>query len=83
MPETEFDETRALARLPNLEIDIVHRRARDGGAEEIAIRLRALPSFAALAPLLAAANPFLFWARAMELAWSPWLGRLPPRGGRP
>lgn len=79
--EPDYDETRALARLPNLDIELVHRQARDGGAEEIALRLRAVPSFAALEPLLAAANPFLLWAKAAELAWAPWLALLaPPKG---
>jgi hypothetical protein len=82
MPESEFDETRAQARLPNLEIEIVHRQARDGSAEEFALRLRALPSFAALEPLLMAADPMVFWARAMEVAWAPWLALAPPRGRR-
>ncbi len=74
MPEQEFDETRAVGHLPNLDIEIVHRRARDAEAELLSINLRAAPSFAAVGHALEAANPFLFWMRMVEAAWSPWLG---------
>ena len=74
MPDdhTDDSETRATARLPGLDIEILHRRSPDGDAEQISINLRATPSFEAFGGFLESANPFAFWARAMQLAWSPW-----------
>lgn len=72
--EAAGDETtRATAKLPGLEIEIVHRRAPDDSEEQIAINLKAIPSFEALGRLIEAANPFAFWADLMRLAWSPWI----------
>ena len=45
-------ETRAIARLPHLEIEIRHRRLPEEQAEQLAISLRATPSFAAFAEFL-------------------------------
>jgi hypothetical protein len=81
MPRQDLDETRATAKLPGLDVEIVHRRAEDASAELITISLRAAPSFEAFGRYLETANPFLAWARMMELAWQPWLGAfLLPRG---
>jgi hypothetical protein len=72
--EAEIVETdRATAHLPGLDVEIMHRRAPGGEAEEISIHLRAVPSFEAFGRALDSANPFMFWARAAELAWQPWL----------
>ena len=79
MPTQEIDETRATINLPSLDIEIVHRRAPDGSAEQLTLSLRALPSFAAFGEHLDAANPFLLWARMKELAWQPWLQAFAPR----
>jgi hypothetical protein len=83
MQGQEFDETRAVGHLPNLDIEIVHRRARHEDAEQISINLRAAPSFAALGEFLEAANPLLFWMRMLELAWQPWLALPAPRARQP
>ncbi|HUK60176.1 MAG TPA: hypothetical protein VLV50_13180 [Stellaceae bacterium] len=85
MPTQDLEEMRATARLPNLDIEIVHRRAPDASAEQLTVSLRAVPSFAAFADHIEAANPFLFWARMMELAWQPWLQAFAPRlpGAKP
>jgi hypothetical protein len=69
----EHDTTRATAHLPGLEIEIVHRRAPDGDAEQISINLQAVPSFEALGRFLEGANPFAFWTQAARLAWLPWV----------
>ena len=82
MEQRDFDETRATGRLPHLDIEIVHRRARHEDAEQISISLRATPSLAAFAQFLESTNPMLMWMRMMQLAWSPWLG-LPPPGDKP
>jgi hypothetical protein len=75
----DIDETRATARLPNLEVELIHRRSPDASAEEITVRIRAFPSFAAFTEALESANPFLFWTRMFELAWQPWLATFTPR----
>jgi hypothetical protein len=65
------DETRATARLPGLEIEIVHRRSPAGDADSI--NLQAVPSFEAFGRFLETANPFAFWAQAAQMAWLPWV----------
>ena len=67
------DATRASARLPGLDIEIVHRRAIEGDSEQISINLRAAPSFEAFGRALESANPFVFWMQTVQLAWLPWL----------
>jgi hypothetical protein len=67
---SEFDATRATARLPGLDIEIIHRRAPAGDAEQISINLQAAPSFEAFGRFLGTANPFAFWMAAAQLAWS-------------
>ena len=71
--ESEIDPTRASARLPGLDIDIIHRQSPNGDWEQISINLRAIPSFEALGSLFEAANPFTYWVRATRLMWMPWL----------
>jgi hypothetical protein len=67
------DATRATARLPGLDVEIVHWPAAEGEVERISINLRAAPSFDAFGRALHAANPFAFWVHATQLAWGPWL----------
>ena len=77
-----MDETRATARLPHLDIEIVHRQLPEERAEQLAISLRASPSFdawaraadlqAALWPWLAL-NPLFAWQRLLLSVWQPWL----------
>ena len=76
MSDQQIDDetTRATARLPGLEIEIVHRRSAAADAEQISINLQAVPSFEAFGRFLQTANPFAFWARAAQMAWFPWLG---------
>ncbi len=70
---SEYDDTKAVAHLPNLDIEILHRRAWRGDEEIVSITLRATPSFDAFFNCFEAANPFALWMRAVEAAWSPWL----------
>jgi hypothetical protein len=65
--------TRATARLPGLEIEIVRRRSPAGDSEQISINLQAVPSFEAFGRFLEIFNPFAFWAEAARLVWLPWL----------
>jgi hypothetical protein len=69
----EDDTTRATARLPGLEIEIVHRRSPGGDAEQISINLQAVPSFEVFGRFLETVNPFAFWTQAAQMAWLPWL----------
>jgi hypothetical protein len=77
-----MDETRAVAHLPNLDIEILHRRLPDEGAEQLLVSLRARPSFEAFArwsdaqgPASAwlALNPFFARQQAALALWAPWL----------
>jgi hypothetical protein len=65
-----MDETRAIARLPQLDIEIRHRRIAEEGAEYLSLSLKATPSFEAatlwlnpfrMAQLWLAINPLLAW----------------------
>jgi hypothetical protein len=78
LPEFESDQsergaTKATARLPGLNIEIVHRQSPSGDAEQISIHLQAMPSFEAFGRFLEDANPFAFWVQASRLAWLSWL----------
>ena len=73
MEMSEYDEIRATARLPNLDIEILHRRPWEGNEQQIVVMLRAVPSFEAVGRWLEASNPLLVWSRMMEAAWSPWV----------
>ena len=48
MAQSGYGETRATARLPSLDIEIVHRRPPEGGDEQISMTVRAVPSLAML-----------------------------------
>jgi hypothetical protein len=63
----------ATARLPHVDIEIVHHRSADDGAEQISIHLRAIPSFEAFGHFLESVNPVVFWSRFAQMLWSPWL----------
>lgn len=81
-----MDETKAVARLPGLDIEISRRDPGDG-SETVTIAMRATPSFAAfgaalepallMMPALLPALMLQGWAAMAQLAWAPWLGPLP------
>ncbi|MGI8569367.1 MAG: hypothetical protein ACR2KT_10015 [Methylocella sp.] len=77
MPQGYFDKTKVTARLPNLDIEIVRSRSLAGDAERVTISLQAAPSFEVFGRFLEAANPFLFWMRFAQTAWTPWLRSAP------
>lgn len=67
------DATTATAQLPNVDIEIVHRRAPDNRSEQILISMQAVPSFEAFGGFLrGGANPFSLWAESARLAWLFW-----------
>ena len=78
-PIHEIDTTRATAHLPNVDIEIVHRRAPDSDCEQILISMQAVPSFDAFGRFLRGANPFSFWAEFDSACLAVLGGRRPPR----
>jgi len=90
-----MDETKAVARLPSLDIEIHHRRAPEEAAEYLSISLRATPSFRAMQDHLDVHamqlfNPLVFWLTAFQAAQEFWAPFLPlprympaPRDGEP
>jgi hypothetical protein len=89
-------ETRAVANLPNLNIEILHREAPQEGAEYLSIILRGTPDLGAALRLLdpfglllagpaaASFDPWRAWLRLADpfgLWHRPAPAALPPRGG--
>jgi hypothetical protein len=62
------DDMRAVAKLPNLEIEIRHRKVPEEGAEYLALSLRATPNLNAAALWV---DPL--WPMRMLIAMNPWL----------
>ncbi len=79
---SDWDETRATARLPNLDIEILHRRAWEGDGEQLQVTLTGTPSLEAAGRMLELANPMLLWMRMAEAAWAPWLALMSPVSAR-
>ena len=75
MPDQQIEDhsTRATARLPGLEIEVVHRRSAVDDAEFISINLQAVPSFEAFGRYLETLNPFAVWVQLAQIAWLPWI----------
>jgi hypothetical protein len=69
MPTSDYDETWATARLPHVDVNILHRRAWEGGAEQLLVTVRAVPSTEVFRRVLEISNPFVVWTRMMEAAW--------------
>jgi hypothetical protein len=71
-------ETRAVAKLPSLDIEILHREAPAEGAEYLSINLRATPDFATASRML---DPFglLSGGQAFD-PWRAWLRLVDPFG---
>lgn len=75
-PDGDDEATRAVARLPGLDIEIEHHRSAE--AERISIHVQAMPSFEAFSRSLGAGNPLDFWTTAVRIAWLPWLACFTP-----
>jgi hypothetical protein len=65
------DETRAVAKLPHVDIEIRHKMAPEEGAEYLAVTLRATPDFDTAAAFFDPMRLMAAWAR-----WNPWLAWL-------
>ncbi len=70
---TESEETRVLARLPHVDLAVVHRRPRDGRGDQILVAVQLAPS-ARLGDASALVNPFFPWLLLGPTLWSSWLG---------
>jgi hypothetical protein len=68
-------ETRAVARLPGLDIAVLHRPAGAGRGERVTVTLQATaPHVALFAPGPAAGlDPVGLWLQMVRAAWTPWL----------
>ncbi len=78
-------ETRAIAQLPQLEIEIRHKELEAENAEFIAITLKATPNLQAVANWLTPFsaimavqpwNPWMVWHKAAISMWQPWLQQM-------
>ena len=69
-----MDETRAVARLPGLDIAIEHRAEAD--AELLTVSLRATPGFDAVAPWLDPQRVLALWM-GLNPWLAPWLAASP------
>ena len=72
-----MSETRAVATLPNLNIEIRHREAPEERAEYLSITLRATPDLATAAKLL---DPFRLMTTAAFNPWQAWMRLADPFG---
>ena len=73
MKDSHPEEVRLHGQLPNMDIDIVYRRVREGDAEFIGINVQTVPVSQTFERLLMMSNPFYVWAQMTEAAWRPWL----------
>ena len=71
--EIEMNATKASARLPRVDIDVIHRQSPSGDWEQISINIRAMPSFEAIGRSFEAADPFALRLKVARLMWIPWL----------
>jgi hypothetical protein len=81
MEAVETDTTPATARVPGLDIEIVHRRAVEGDAEEISINFRAAPSFEAFGRALEVAKHTARLVPVAARPGLPWILALPRPSG--
>jgi hypothetical protein len=72
------NETRAVARLPHLDIELHHRRSSEEGYEMLSVTLRGRPDLDAAAALLDPFRLLTAWA-----AFNPWLAPWRPLFERP
>ena len=76
MGSRDPDETRAFARLPGLDIAVLHRAARGGDGEQVVVAVRTAPAFGALGRPVEVADPLLLWMGLAQAMWASWLGCL-------
>jgi len=69
--DRDVEEIRAHGQLPNAEVEIIYRRARETNAEFIGISIQTMPF--SFDRWIAMSNPFQFWGQLAAAAWMPWL----------
>jgi hypothetical protein len=78
-------ETKVIAHLPTVDVEITRRMLPDGNAESVAIHITAVPSVEAAARwflqpgLFALTSPMSIvsmWSMWMRAAWQPWLASI-------
>jgi hypothetical protein len=74
------DETRVFARMPHLDIALIHHGAQGGEGQQLLVALRAVPPFEVFERLVDAGDPLLLWMRLAQTAWMSWLGCLSAAG---
>ncbi len=84
-----MEETKLIANLPRLDVEVVHVQDPEERAEVVTIKMTANPSFNAFGDYLTKglanpltlmwAAPFGLWSGMVEAAWRPWLSALTPR----
>jgi hypothetical protein len=62
-------DLRATARLPGMDVEVVHRRSPAGARGDILISWQAMPLGGAFDSFMYAANPFVYWVEAIRLTW--------------
>lgn len=80
------DDTRAVAKLPHLEVEVRHRRVAEEGAEYLSVSLRAAPDLDAALGWLDPMRTMRAWA-VLNPWLAPWVAlgwpMLPRRDGTP
>ena len=80
------ETTRGIAKLPSMDVELVHDKSEDGGAERLAIRITGRPDLHTAAKFVEpemmtaalAMNPFMALPmRMMQQFWAPWLALNP------
>lgn len=67
-----MDETKMTGALPNMNVEITHRMAPDGSAEQLTIHLVATPNFQSALPLAGTLLPLPFMLGAAQSPWAAW-----------
>lgn len=76
MASGDLDKTRAFARLPGLDIVVLHRAPRGGDGEQVVAAVRTAPPFGVLERPVGIADSLLLWMGLAHAVWTSWLGCL-------
>ncbi len=73
MTPTQDASTRAVARLPGLDVTVEHFESRGEGPEELRVTLRLPQGSDGFTPVLGFVNPMLTGLVMAQAFWGPWL----------
>lgn len=81
-----MEDTKFIANLPMVDVEVSRKAAEDGSGEILTIRMKATPSLDEAAEVLAPrllsafplmfANPAMLWMQATQAAMTGWLGAM-------